>query len=90
MTRAERHAKRLVIVLIMTIILLFISNGCWLYAWTQYDYSGTETISVDGKYGNANYIGNDGDIINGEDSGQKDSEANQEEWEVQRNENSEE
>lgn len=64
MTRAERHAKRLVIVLIMTIILLFISNGCWLYAWTQYDYIGEEiTYSQDGK--GVNVIGdNNGTTIN--------------------------
>lgn len=50
MTRAERHAKRLVIVVIMTILLLVISNGCWLYAWTSYDYIGESvTYSQDGK-----------------------------------------
>ena len=76
MTRAERHAKRLVIVVIMTILLLVISNGCWLYAWTSYDYSGSETVTVDGREGNANYIGNDGDIINGEDSGHENEKEN--------------
>lgn len=64
MTRAERHAKRLCIVVILTILLLFISNGCWLYAWTQYDYTSEETTySQDGE--GVNVIGdNNGTTIN--------------------------
>lgn len=64
----ERMVKRLWIALIICICLIFASNAVWLYAWMQYDYSSEETIvdvnSDDG--GNANYIGNDGDIVNGE------------------------
>lgn len=67
MVRAERHAKRIIIALIMTVILLFVSNGLWLYAWMQYDYIASE-ISVDAQDGIANYIGNNGDITNGENS----------------------
>lgn len=69
--RNERHVKRLTIALIISIILIFVSNAIWLYAWMQYDYTSTETIveqdSSDG--GDANYIGNDGSIINGETEG---------------------
>ena len=69
MSRVERHAKRMIIALLLTIILLFISNGLWLYAWMQYDYIGTDsTITVDAKDGTANYIGNDGEIVNGKDN----------------------
>lgn len=68
-SRMERMNKRLVTALIISIILLFLSNCMWLYAWMQYDYSSnaatTETVTVDGKDGIANYIGNDGDISNG-------------------------
>ena len=64
----ERMVKRLWIALIVCICLIFASNAAWLYAWMQYDYSSEETVvdvnSDDG--GNANYIGNDGDIVNGE------------------------
>lgn len=67
MTRAERHARRLVIVLILTIVLMFISNGLWLYNWFQYDFS-SETITVDSGDGNANYIENGGEINNGTDN----------------------
>ena len=68
MARDERNIRRLIIALIMTILLLFISNGTWLYAWFQYDYMTEESVTVDGKDGIANYIGKDGDIVNGEDS----------------------
>ena len=68
MARMERQVKRGWIALIVAVCLLFVSNAAWLYAWMQYDYSSEETIvdvnSDDG--GNANYIGNDGDIVNGE------------------------
>lgn len=62
--RHERTVKRLIAVIIVCIALLFVSNMAWLYAWNQYEYvdEGID-ISTDGG-GNANYIGNDGDINN--------------------------
>ena len=64
----ERTVKRQWIALIIALCMLFASNAAWLYAWMQYDYTSKEVIvdvnSDDG--GNANYIGNDGDIVNGE------------------------
>lgn len=73
--RNERIIKRLIVAIIIVVILFFISNLAWLYAWNQYDYSGKETttseVTVDGKEGTANYIGNDGDIVNGEDNSEK-------------------
>lgn len=67
MTRSERNIKRVVIALIIAIVLIFVSNAIWLWAWTSYDYSSEETITVDGKDGIASYIGNDGSIYYGED-----------------------
>lgn len=67
--RMERVIKRLVIALTISIILMFISNLTWLYFWNQYDYvDESQYVNVDSKDGIANYIGNDGDIINGTDS----------------------
>lgn len=43
LARDERVIKRLVIALILTIVLMFASNGIWLYAWMQYDYEGETT-----------------------------------------------
>ena len=56
---AERYIKRLIIALIISIALLFISNFIWLKAWTSYDYtseSETTTYSQDGQ--GTNIIGN--------------------------------
>lgn len=68
--RHERTTKRLIIALIIVTALMLASNIAWLYAWMQYDYESTETqeISVDSRSGPANYIGNDGDIYNGQNS----------------------
>lgn len=76
--RAERRISRFILTIIICILLIFASNLAWLYAWMQYDYSGsesTESVMVDGKDGIANYIGNDGDITNGEDSSSQDDQA---------------
>lgn len=75
--RNERHIRRLWIALIITIILIALTNAIWIYEWTRYDY-----VEVDGgDQGIANYIGRDGDITNCEDKG-TDSEG----WEVQKDE----
>ncbi len=65
MARDERTIKRLIIALMITVGLLFISNMAWLYVWQQYDYV-EEDIDLDSRDGgNANYIGENGDIVNG-------------------------
>lgn len=76
MARMERQVKRGWIALIVAVCLLFASNAAWLYAWCQYDYSSEEIVTVDGKDGVANYIGNDGDIVNGENHGSETEEKN--------------
>ena len=63
--RFERIIKYLITALVIVVILLFASNAIWIYEWTQYDYSGTQSIDLNADTGNANYIGNDGDISNG-------------------------
>lgn len=82
MSRVERIIKIFVIVVVLLVIVLFASNGAWLYAWMQYDYSGEEIVTVDGKSENANYIGNDGEIVNGEDSGSETQKETEEERQV--------
>lgn len=64
-SKDERNDRWRNIIIIIFITLLAITNGMWLYAWNQYDYV-SEDITVDGEEGNANYIGNDGNIYNGE------------------------
>ena len=63
MARMERQIKRLWIAVIVAVCLLFASNAGWLLAWTAYDYSSYEAITDNG--GDANIVGNDGDIYNG-------------------------
>lgn len=75
LVRMERQIKRLWVALIVAIIALVACNLAYLWYLNQYDFVSYEISSADG--GNANYIGQDGDIYNGE-SGSK--EKNQEEW----------
>lgn len=63
MSRLERVIKRLWIALIMTIILLVGTNIFWIAYESQFEDSVTITQENDDGYNN--YVGNDGDIING-------------------------
>lgn len=65
--RAERSIRRLIIALVIAVVLLFASNAFWLHAWMQYDYA-DDSVEIDAGSGTANYIGEDGDITNGEDN----------------------
>lgn len=76
MARMERQIKRLWIAVIVAVALLFSSGAIFTYAWLQYDYSSEEIVTVDGKDGIANYIGNDSDIVNGESYGSEAEETN--------------
>lgn len=63
----ERNDRWRNIIIIILIVLLAATNGAWLIAWNQYDYSSSESkveVKADGD-SNANYIGYDGDITNG-------------------------
>lgn len=62
--RQERYIIRLWKALLLAIAVILISNALWLYTWSKYDFESYE-ISTEGG-GNANYIGEDGVIINGE------------------------
>lgn len=72
--KEDRQQRRMVIIIILLIVLLVASNLIWVYEWTQYDYveteTETETIELDADDGgNANYIGRDGEIVNGRSEG---------------------
>lgn len=79
MARAERQQKRLVIALILAVVMIVASNLAWLYVWNSYEYVGESSVSVEGE-GNANYIGNDGDITNGENNSQENEIPQEKEW----------
>ena len=62
LTLCIKKTFNLLIICIMTaIILLFASNMAWLYVWNQYEY---QVVELDSESGNANYIGESGDITN--------------------------
>ena len=63
LARQERTIMRLFVTLGVVVALLAITNLAWLYVFYQYDY---ESYSVSANDGDANYIGNDGDITYGE------------------------
>ena len=60
--------KRMWVALIVLLLILFATNTIWIYSWMQYDYSSEEIIVDAEDNGNANYIGQDGNIYNGEDN----------------------
>jgi len=65
MARAERHAKRLWIAIIALIVSLLLCNGAWLLYISQYDFANYDYAVSASDGGDANFIGNDGDIYNG-------------------------
>lgn len=65
MARQERTNKRLWIVVIILIAALILSNAAWVYYESQFADVET-TVTQDNKDGYNNFVGNDGDIYNGE------------------------
>ena len=62
--RLERVIKRMWVLVLLLIILLVASNGAWIWWESQYQTIET-TITQENADGYNNYIGNDGDIVNG-------------------------
>ena len=63
--RLERVIKRLWVLALVLIVLLAASNAAWIWYESQYETIET-TITQENADGYNNYIGNDGDIVNGE------------------------
>ena len=62
--RLERVIKRMWVLVLLLIILFVASNGAWIWWESQYQTIET-TITQENADGYNNYIGNDGDIVNG-------------------------
>ena len=62
--RLERVIKRLWVLAIVLIVLLAASNAAWIWYESQYQTIET-TITQENADGYKNYIGNNGDIVNG-------------------------
>lgn len=65
MARQERTIKRLWILLLVLIVLFVGSNGWWIWRESQFSDEYYE-ITQENEDGYNNFIGNDGDIYNGE------------------------
>lgn len=72
----ERTVRRLIIALIITIVLMAATNALWIYEFCSYDYvMADEMTTVEAGSGIANYIGQDGDITNGKDNSEEDTQV---------------
>lgn len=64
--RHERKERNFFVVILVLIGLLVLSNLAWLLYESQFEVvEETETITQESESGDINYIGNDGDILNG-------------------------
>lgn len=66
MARMERQIKRLWITVLILVFLLVGTNAAWLYYENQWETVEKWEITQENDGGYNNYIGNDGDIVNGE------------------------
>lgn len=64
MARLERTIKRLWVLCIVIFLAFVMSNGAWIYYESSFEDVVTE-VTQDNADGVNNYIGNDGNIING-------------------------
>ena len=67
MARCEMNSKRLWIAVLVLIVALICTNLAWIIYESQFEVveETTTTITQDNADGYNNYIGNDGDIVNG-------------------------
>ena len=65
MARMERIIRRLWVAVLVLIVALQATNGAWVYYESQFEDVET-TITQENKDGYNSFIGNDGDIYNGE------------------------
>lgn len=74
MARHERTIKRLLTALVLSIVLLCVSNLAWLWFFNQFDITGDTVRLESTEEGNASYMGAgaNGVIDNGRSNGQHD------------------
>ena len=77
--RHERTVKRLVAVIIISLVFLVASNMAWLYVFNQYDISSEEYVIEGTEDSNANLLGNGASmngVINNERKGSGEAQDN--------------
>ena len=65
MARMERTIKRLWMLLVLMLLLLVGSNIAWIVYESQWEVYETTEVTQENENGYNSYIGNDGDIYNG-------------------------
>lgn len=81
--RKERREKRYIFVIILLIVLFVGSNAGWLYYESQFEETTVTETTVDATGdGIASYIGNNGDIIYGENHSKNNKNAAEEKEET--------
>lgn len=75
----ERTIRRLWITTLLLIVLLVATNGAWLWYESQFEYF-TTTVTQENEDGYNNYIGNDGEIVNGTTNGNSNGKAKENWW----------
>ncbi len=68
MARMERANKRLSVLAVIVVALLFISNALWIWLWNQYEYVDTVTTSVSQDGEGNNIYGDGNEVTDGADS----------------------
>lgn len=77
-SRHERTVKRLIIVIIIALSMLFASNAIWVYVWSQYDtieYDYTQDGRGINIIGSENEVNQNGSEIDYESEGQEGQEG---------------
>ena len=69
--------KRLAMITALALIIAGVMFCSLMYFLTNYEIV-TQDVTIDSHEGTANYIGNDGDIINGSDQGENNNSAEEE------------
>lgn len=64
LAREDRKNKRLWILVIVLLCMLFVSNGAWMIYESSFE--DVLTVTQETPSGNNNYVGHDGNITNGE------------------------
>lgn len=65
--KIKRTSKRNFILFIITLVMLFVTNALWLYAWTLPVEEVTTTVDQDSQDNGVNtYIDSEGDVNYGE------------------------
>lgn len=70
MMHMQQINKRMARITVLAICLALFMFGFFVYLFTAFEIT-TEDVAIDSGNGNASYIGNDGDIINGNDNSQE-------------------